>query len=35
MYKNVIFDIGGGMGGFDPRGFLLDRFCKAAIEEKI
>ena len=35
MYKNVIFDIGGVMVDFDPRDFLLDRFCNAAIEEKV
>ena len=35
MYKNVIFDIGGVMVDFDPRDFLLDRFCNAAIQEKV
>ena len=35
MYKNVIFDIGGVMVDCDPRDFLLDRFCNAAIEEKV
>ena len=35
MYKNVIFDIGGVMVDFDPKDFLLDRFCNAAIEEKV
>ena len=35
MYKNIIFDIGGVMVDFDPRGFLLERFCDAATEEKV
>ena len=34
MYKNVIFDIGGGMGDFYPRDFFLDRVCDAALLEK-
>ena len=34
MYKNVIFDIGGGVGDFDPRGFFVVRVCHAALEEK-
>ena len=35
MYKNVIFDIGGVMVDFDPKDFLLERFCDAAVEEKV
>ena len=35
MYKNVIFDIGGVMVDFDPKDFLLERFCNAAMEEKV
>lgn len=35
MYKNVIFDIGGVMVDFDPKDFLLERFCNAAVEEKV
>ena len=34
MYKNVIFDIGGVMGGFEPRDFLLERVFIAALVEK-
>ena len=35
MYKNVNFDIGGVMVDFDPKDFLLERFCNAAVEEKV
>lgn len=35
MYKNVIFDIGGVMVDFDPKDFLLERFCNAAVEENV
>ena len=35
MYKNVIFDIGGVMVDFAPKDFLLERFCDAAIEERV
>ena len=35
MYKNVIFDIGGVMVDFDPKDFLLERICNAAVEEKV
>lgn len=35
MYKNIIFDLGGVMLDFDPKDFLLDRFCNAAIEDKV
>ncbi len=35
MYKNVIFDLGGVMVDFNPKDFLLERFCDAAIEEKV
>ena len=35
MYKNIIFDLGGVMVDFAPKDFLLDRFCNAAIEEKV
>lgn len=35
MYKNVIFDIGGVMVDFDPKDFLLERFCNATVEEKV
>lgn len=35
MYKNIIFDLGGVMVDFDPKDFLLDRFCNAAIEDKV
>ena len=35
MYKNVIFDLGGVLVNFNPRTFLLDRFCNAQIEKKV
>ena len=35
MYKNVIFDIGGVMVDFNPKDFLLERFCNTAIEEQV
>ena len=35
MYKNVIFDIGGVMVDFNPKDFLLERFCNSATEEKV
>ena len=35
MYKNIIFDLGGVMVDFAPKDFLLDRFCNAAIEDKV
>jgi len=35
MYKNIIFDIGGVMIDFDPKSYLVDRFCNAETEEKI
>ena len=27
MYKNIIFDLGGVMVDFDPKTYLVDRFC--------
>ena len=35
MYKNIIFDLGGVMVDFDPRSYLVDRFCNAEVEEKV
>ena len=35
MYKNVIFDIGGVMVDFNPKDFLLERFCNSVTEEKV
>lgn len=35
MYKNIIFDLGGVMVDFDPKTYLVDRFCNAEIEEKV
>ncbi len=35
MYKNVIFDIGGVMVDFDPKDYLLERFCNSATEDKV
>ena len=35
MYKNIIFDLGGVMVDFDPKTYLVDRFCNAEVEEQI
>ena len=35
MYKNIIFDLGGVMVDFDPKAYLVDRLCNAAIEEQV
>ena len=34
MYKNIIFDLGGVMVDFDPKTYLVDRFCNAEVEEQ-
>ncbi len=35
MYKNIVFDLGGVMVDFDPKEYLVDRFCNAETEELI
>ena len=35
MYKNIVFDLGGVVVDFDPRGFLLERFCNKSTENKL
>lgn len=35
MYKNIVFDIGGVMVDFDPKGYLVDRFCNVETEERV
>ena len=35
MYKSIIFDLGGVMVDFDPKAYLIDRLCNAAIEEQV
>lgn len=35
MYKNIIFDFGGVMVEFNPRDYLMERFCHASTEEKV
>ena len=35
MYKNIIFDFGGVMVDFDPKEYLVDRFCNAETEELV
>lgn len=35
MYKSIVFDIGGVMIDFDPKGYLVDRLCNAEMEEKV
>ena len=35
MYKNIIFDLGGVMVDFDPKTYLVDRFCNAETEEMV
>ena len=34
MYKSIVFDRGGVMIDFDPRGYLVDRLCNAETEEE-
>ena len=35
MYKNIVFDFGGVMVDFDPKEYLVDRFCNADVEEQV
>ena len=35
MYKNIVFDLGGVMVDFDPKTYLVDRFCNAEVEEQV
>lgn len=35
MYKNIIFDLGGVMVDFDPKTYLVDRFCNTEVEEQV
>lgn len=35
MYKNIVFDFGGVMVDFDPKEYLVDRFCNAEREERV
>ena len=35
MYKSIVFDIGGVLVDFDPKSYLVDRFCNAETEEKV
>ena len=35
MYKNIVFDFGGVMVDFDPKTYLVDRFCNAEVEEQV
>ena len=35
MYKSIVFDLGGVMIDFDPRGYLVDRLCNAETEEEV
>ena len=35
MYKNIIFDLGGVIVDFDPKTYLVDRFCNAEVEEQV
>lgn len=35
MYKSIIFDIGGVMVDFDPKGYLVERICNAEVEESV
>ena len=35
MYKNIIFHLGGLMVDFDPKTYLVDRFCNAEVEEQV
>ena len=35
MYKSIVFDLGGVMIDFDPRGYLVDRLYNAETEEEV
>lgn len=35
MYKNIVFDLGGVVVGFDPLNYLADRFCDEALEQEL
>ena len=35
MYKNIVFDLGGVMVDFDPKEYLVDRFCNAETEDRV
>lgn len=35
MYKSIVFDIGGVMVDFDPKSYLVDRFCNESTEDII
>ena len=35
MYKSIVFDLGGVMIDFDPRGYLVNRLCNAETEEEV
>ncbi len=35
MYKNVVFDLGGVMVDFNPKEYLVDRFCNADVEDQV
>ena len=32
MYKNIVFDFGGVMVDFEPKEYLVDRFCNVDVE---
>lgn len=35
MYKHIIFDLGGVMVDWDPKDYLMERFCHAGTEEAV
>ena len=35
MYRNILFDLGGVMVDFDPKDYLVERFCNAETEEQV
>lgn len=35
MYKHIIFDLGGVMVDWNPRDYLMERFCHAAAEDAV
>ena len=35
MYKNIVFDLGGVVVGFDPLNYLADRFCDEILEQDL
>lgn len=35
MYKHIIFDLGGVMVDWNPKDYLMERFCRAGVEDTV